>query len=58
MNLYDHVTVTVQLDPIIVLVLDANAVHLKKDRSETIAEALHVYFVLLPGPDDPPVAKA
>lgn len=51
-------TVTVELAPIVVLVLDAIAAHVGKDRSETVADALHVYFVLLLRPDDPPVAKA
>ena len=48
------VPVTVELDPLVILVLDAIAAHLAKDRSETIADALRCYFAVLPRPDEMP----
>lgn len=44
--------VTVQLSPMLVLVLDSMATHLGKTRDETIADALRALFCLLPRPDD------
>lgn len=48
MTSFKKVAVTVEVDPLVVLVLDAIAAHLGKDRAETIADALQVFFAVLP----------
>jgi hypothetical protein len=40
------VPVTVRLDPLVVLVLDGLAAHLRKSRDETMADALRCYFAV------------
>ena len=52
MTSYAKVPVSVELDPIVLLVLDAIAAHLGKDRGETIADALKCYFAVLPRPEE------
>ena len=48
MTHFKKVAVTVEVDPLVVLVLDAIAAHLGKDRAETVAEALQAFFAVLP----------
>ncbi len=52
MSAYAPVAITIHLDPIVVLVLDAIATHLSKSRDETIADALRCYFAVLPRPEE------
>ena len=52
MTSYAPVAITIHLDPLVVLVLDALAAHLSKSRDETIADALRCYFAVLPRPGE------
>ena len=54
MNETRKVSVTVELAPLDVLLLDATATHLGKDRSPVVAEALRCFFIVLPRPGSTP----
>jgi hypothetical protein len=48
----DRIAVTLELDAVTLVLLQATATHLGKSRADTIADALRLLFVAIPRPDD------